>query len=191
MEDYITQAKTFYLKDVGKQFSFELCWKAVKDLPKFCIESENFSNEMKRALDLDDEKAEEGAGNSPLSDPKKSLKMASRPEIGKKKAKKLKFEKSGLAASPRDAIFERIAKNNEQRAQNQRDHFNLKLFMLDPNSNEAKEFITIKQKEALKEARIQMLQKQQVLDEMSSSTACSEVNAIGCDSEAEVAKSDL
>jgi hypothetical protein len=163
MEDYITQAKQFYLTDVGKQFNFELCWMEVKNLPKFCIDTDSMSGDMKRALDLD----EVEAAKSSTSSPKQSFRMAARPEIGKKQAKKLKFDQSeNKQSSNSKAMLDRIATNGEVRAKNQRDHFKLKLFMLDRDSEEAQAFFKLKKAEALLEAKIEMLKKQKELQHL-------------------------
>ena len=162
--DYISAAKQIYSGDVKKQFSFELCWMELKDLPKFSIDTEVLSSDMKRALSLNE--AVENATTTPGASSNKSLSMARRPDIGKKKAKKLKFGEPCSNLS-RDRIFEQIATNSAERTKNQRESFHLKLFMSDPTAPESREFIRLKREEALVEARLQLLQKKQQLAALS------------------------
>ena len=78
----------------------------------------------------------------------------------------MKFEGSLSSGSARDVIYERIAKDSEIRAQAQRDYMNMKLFLLQPESESSQAFSALKKEEALIEACIQLLQKQTQLQEL-------------------------
>ena len=54
LADYMVLVKQYYQTDVRKPFVHDLCWMVVKRMPKFCINPEGMSREMKRALELDD-----------------------------------------------------------------------------------------------------------------------------------------
>lgn len=140
-------------------------------MPKFCINVDDMTSQMKKALQLDDESEEvekagsdEDAGGflspgdkqpgSCIS--KRSLKMAPRPAVGKKAAKKLKFESPKGISVEKAAFYKRIADNAEQRTALQKERMTMSLFALDPQSATAKQFIAIKQEEALIEAELNL-----------------------------------
>ena len=102
LDDYMVLAKQYYQTDVRKPFVHDLCWMVVKRMPKFCINPEGMSREMKRALELEDSDDSDEIASAKRQDLPEidvrqtpastrsngSLKIAPRPSIGKKAAKK-------------------------------------------------------------------------------------------------------
>ena len=118
-EDYVVLAKKYYLADQGKAFQGDLSWAVVKNLPKFAVDPSVLTQEMKRGLLLD-ENDDPVPGTASSA---KSLSMAERPNVGKKKAKKAKMEKAcsqkastALPLNDRQQIWDRLPASNELRS---------------------------------------------------------------------------
>lgn len=179
-DDYLTLAKKYYQSQTNKVFAHELSWFEVKALPKFCIATDEMSQQMKKALELDntdsegdnpgslnaEDDAQEARPGSASS--KRSLRMTPRPSIGKKAAKKLKYESPSQPsdADERNACLQRLADNSDRKAQLQADRFAMSLFAMDPTSSDAIEFLAIKKEEMLIDARLRLEMKKKKLAEL-------------------------
>ena len=75
-DDYVTEAKRLYRLEVKKEFSFESVYNLIKHLPKFAVDPHSMAPQVCTILDLDISATE----------------FRARPEIGKKAAKKMKFD---------------------------------------------------------------------------------------------------
>jgi hypothetical protein len=163
LDDYMILAKEYYLSDVKKAFQGDLCWAVVKNLPKFAIDPAVLTKEMRRALLLDEDEVPALATASSA----RLLSMAARPEVGKKKAKKTKFESpnfqspsSASSFDDRQRVFDRLAASNELRSSIAKDRFTMQLFAQDQQQTpEAIEFRKLKQQQALLDARIEVEKK--------------------------------
>ena len=174
------QARPLFLPtpETGKPFSHELCWMEVKNLPKFCINTDDMTAQMEKALALDEEdeinSSDEGDGvalndndkNPGSCNSKRSLKMTPRPAFGKKAAKKLQFSSPKSVSDEKAAFYKRITDNAEQRTAFQKDRFTMSLFAMDPQSEAAKRFLSIKQEEALIEAELNLARKKRELAQL-------------------------
>jgi len=150
----------------------------VKNLPKFCINTDDMTAQMKKALALDEEdeinSSDEGDGvalndndkNPGSCNSKRSLKMTPRPAFGKKAAKKLQFSSPKSVSDEKAAFYKRIADNAEQRTAFQKDRFTMSLFAMDPQSEAAKRFLSIKQEEALILAELTLARKKRELAQL-------------------------
>ena len=176
LEDYISLAEKYYLAETGKQFAHQMCFQEVKRMPKFCINAEGMSSQMKQALELDeediaidcdDEQAAQEAPATGSASSSRTLRMAPRPKYGKKAAKKLKFteasESKTDSSSSRQLLYRQIAENGQAKAAAQRDKLSFSLFKLHPDTDEAKEFFTLKKEEALLDAKIRIAEKKRQL----------------------------
>ena len=94
--------------------------------------------------------------------------MTLRPSIGKKANRKLKYESPSQSsdADERNACLKRLADNNDRKAQLQADRFAMSLFAMDPTSSDAVEFLTIKKKKMLIDARLRLEMKKKKLAEL-------------------------
>lgn len=177
-EDYHVLAKRYYAADQrGKSFSADLSWQEVKDMPKFAIDYSAMCPAQKAALLLDNlpsddadipevDKTQIIPGSSHSS---KSVAMARRPSVGKKQGKQLKFSKltdeADASQASRLAVLDRMASSNEMNVSLKQEalllkqeQYKLKLFGDD--SPEALEYLAIKRRGAMLEARILLRQQE-------------------------------
>ena len=100
----MTLPKQKFQSETGKPFVHELCWMEVKNLPKFCINTDEMTPQIKTALQLDESENEDlniinetddlaftNSKNPGSCSSNRSLRMTARPEVGKKSSKKLKY----------------------------------------------------------------------------------------------------
>ena len=186
-EDYMAVAKKYYLSETGKQFLHELSWLEVKQLPKFAISTENMSKDIKRALDLDQEpesnpsEQQEPERTAPAStSSNRSVRMTPRPAFGKKTGKKLKFESKAdeNESSWKELYLKNLVQGSEEKNKIQRDRYYLALFALNPESEESKRYLKLKQEDAMVEAEIQLARKRKHLLNIQTETNTEEAEAI-------------
>jgi hypothetical protein len=103
-DDYVTEAKRLYRLEVKKDFTFEFVYNIVKNLPKFAVDPHSMSPQVVAALNLD----------APTGE------LRERPDIGKKAAKKRKFDaekhqKETSGGDERTLAINRLAKATEEK----------------------------------------------------------------------------
>ncbi|CEP03954.1 unnamed protein product (mitochondrion) [Plasmodiophora brassicae] len=125
-DDYFDMAKKYYLAITNREFNRNCLWLEVKRLPKFAADVNQMSPSSKRGLSLDsadgqqpdvDGDAVDGVADQNSPDIPK-LALAQRPSIGKKKAKKIKFEKAQTneaSVSMLGQWMQQMAKAQEER----------------------------------------------------------------------------
>jgi hypothetical protein len=190
MDNYMSLAKQNFQKETGKPFAHELCWLEVKQLPKFCLNTDDMTVQMKKALQLDDDEETkddtEDEGSAAKEDKipgsntsKRSLKMTPRPEMGKKAAKCHKNEAARQMNEERKAAFyKRLADSNEQRTAVQKDRLTLSVFALNSQSEEAQRYIKIKQQEALIDAELNLARKKRELQLLTAANASEDLSQV-------------
>lgn len=103
-DDYVTEAKKLYRLEVKKDFSCESVYNLIKHLPKFAVDPESMEPQVRAALDLDTSGTE----------------FAAHPEIGKKVAKRMKFDaekrqKTTSTENERVLAINRLVKATEEK----------------------------------------------------------------------------
>ena len=121
--NFMTLAKHKFQSETYKLLVHELCWMEVKNLPKFCINTDEMTPRMKKALQLDelenenlnisketDDLALTNSKNPGSCSPNRSLRMTPRSEMGTKVSKKLKYGSPEVVGSEKVAYYKLFRK---------------------------------------------------------------------------------
>ncbi|KAG9408800.1 hypothetical protein AC1031_020644 [Aphanomyces cochlioides] len=146
LQDYFAEAKRQYHIKEGARFKHEEVYLILKKLPKYAVAMDQIDCTVSRALALDEN---EGDDNGQLS-----LNVAPRPEVGNKKAKQLKTTPQKHGSSEKETTLQRLAAASEAKNKLLKDSMVMRIFERNPESEEAKTYFKMMQKQALNDLGI-------------------------------------
>jgi hypothetical protein len=185
LEDYTKEAKCTFAGEQRVVFKLEHCYEILKQLPMFEVDISTADKQVRLALncmdlendnDLDGEGdgggEQDGGQNGSNSNPGSAVKRTQSPDIGKKEAKRLRFQNKvedptsqarlevmhvlSDITEKRVVIMEQLQQQEREKIQITKERMMLQIFASNPTSEAAQSWYLLRQEEYLAQERKQI-----------------------------------